>query len=172
MIRAVRMLIVVSIVLASSPSSLRAAPSPELNRVFGFCKAHGTVDDPPDQGFGSADDGGVPPELVAIGATKWRCLDGQVLICADSADGDQCARKSGDRHPRIVAEACQTLGNSAYVPFYADHPYRYDWACRGGKAVLIKTYRLDRRGFFRKAWVRLVMNHGVVVPTKVPGILR
>ena len=172
MIMVVRMLTVASIVLAFPPSTLRAAPSPELQSVFGFCKAHTTVDYLPDKGFGSSDDSGFPPELLAIKADKWRCLNGQVFVCSDSADGDQCARKSDDRHPRIVAEVCHDLDNSEYVPFYAGHPYRYDWACRGGKAVIIKTYPLDGRGFFQKAWARLVMKNGVVSPTKAPEILR
>ncbi len=172
MMMVVRMLTVASLVLAFCPSALRAAPSPALQSVFGFCKAHMTVDHPPGQGFGSPDNGGVPPELLAINADTWRCLDGKVLVCADSADGDQCARKSDDRHPRIVEEACHDLGNSKDVPFSAGHPYRYDWACRGGKAVIIKIYALDRRGFFQKAWAPLVIKDGVVLPTEAPEILR
>ena len=47
MIMVVRMLTVALIVLASFPSTLRAAPSPGLQSVFGFCKARITVDFPP-----------------------------------------------------------------------------------------------------------------------------
>jgi hypothetical protein len=172
MIMVVRMLGVASLVLACSPSTVRAAPSPALQSVLGFCKAHMTVDFPPEKGFGSPEGGGVPPELLVINADTWRCLDGQVLVCADSADGDQCARKADDRHPRIVAEVCHDLGSSDDVPFYAGHPYRYDWACRGGKAVIIKTYPLDRRGFFQNAWARLVVRDGVVSPKEAPEVVR
>ncbi len=168
----VRMLIVAAVVLVLSPSTLRAAPSPALQSVFGFCTAHVTVDYPPAKGFGASGGGGFPPELLAIKADKWRCLNGQVLVCSDSADGDQCARKSDDRHPRIVDEACHDLDNSEDIPFYASHPYRYDWACRGGKAVIIKTYPLDRRGFFQKAWARLIIRNGLILPTEAPEILR
>ena len=170
---AVRMLAVASIVSASSPSALNAAPPPHFRSIVGFCKAHTTVDHPPDQGFGSPDEGGIPPELLAIDANRWRCLDGQVLVCSDTADGDQCARKLDDRHPRIVAEVCRDARTSADVPFYAGHPYRYDWACRDGRTVITKAYPLDRRGFFQNAWAPLVVRNGVVVsPKQAPEVLR
>lgn len=175
MISSARMLAIASILSSLLPSSLLASPAPKAKprTIVSFCKMHGTVDDPPAKGFGSPHDHGVPPELLAVGADKWRCLDGQVLVCLDSHDGDQCARKLDDRHPRIVAEACREAGDSDYVPFYASHPYRYDWKCRGGKPVVVKTYPLDRRGFFQRAWARLVVRNGVVVaPTEAPEILR
>jgi hypothetical protein len=175
MISAPRMLAVASILSAFLPSTLQAAPPPppKFQSIVSFCKTQGTVDYPPAKGFGSPNDHGVPPELVAIGADKWRCLDGQVLVCLDSNDGDQCGRKADDRHPRIVAEVCRDAGNGEDVPFYAGHPYRYDWVCRGGKPVIVKTYPLDRRGFFQQAWARLVVRNGVVVsPREAPEILR
>jgi hypothetical protein len=174
MISAPRMLALASILSALLPSTSHAAPPPpKVPSIVSFCTTHGTVDYPPAKGFGSADDGGVPPEVAAIGADKWRCLDGQVLVCLDSTDGDQCARKADDRLPRIVAQVCRDARSGEDVPFYASHPYRYDWVCRGGKAVIVKTYPLDRRGFFEKAWARLVVRNGVVVsPRTAPEILR
>jgi hypothetical protein len=169
------MLAVASILSSFVPSNLLASPAPaaKLSSVVSFCKVHRTVDYPPDKGFGSPRDHGIPPELVAIGADKWRCLDGQVLVCLDSHDGDQCARKADDRHPPIVAEACRETPDSDYVPFYASHPYRYDWKCRGGEPIVTKAYPLDRRGFFQKAWARLVVRDGVVVsPREAPEIVR
>jgi hypothetical protein len=143
-----------------------------LQSVLSFCRAHRTIDYPPDKGFGSPEDDGVPPELVDMNVRKWRCMDGQVFICSDTADGDQCSRKSDNHQPRVVAEACKMLRNSPWVPFWAGHPYRYDWAGSGGKPVLIKTYPLDRRGFFLDAWARLVVKNGVVSPTSAPDVLR
>jgi hypothetical protein len=170
-----RMLALAAVLWWLLPSAVAAAPGAAARPggVVGFCKAHGTVDYPPAKGLGARHGRGVPPELAAVGADKWRCLDGQVLVCRDSADGDQCARKADDPRPPIVAEACREAGDSDHVPFYAGHPYRYDWACRGGRPVITKAYALDRRGFFRKAWARLVVRKGVVVaPRQAPDILR
>ena len=172
MIIAVRMLPVVSIVSALSTSPVHATTSSALQSVLTFCKANRTVDYPPDKGFGLPEDNGVPPEFVDMNVGKWRCMDGQVFICSDTADGDQCSRKSDNRHPRVVAEACQVNRDSSSVPSFAGHPYQYDWACRGGKPVLIKTYPLDRRGFFLEAWAPLIVKNGVISPTGAPDVLR
>jgi hypothetical protein len=168
----------VAVILSSAvPHSLHAAPprpsAPKFQNIVSFCETHGTVDYPPEKGFGDPENQYVPPLLSQIGATNWRCLDGRVLVCADSADGDQCARKADDRNPAIVAEVCRDSAEGEQVPFYAGHPYRYDWVCRHGKAVIVRTYPLDRRGFFLKAWAPLVVKDGVVVsPKEAPGIVR
>jgi len=171
-------MLAVAVVLSSSlPSSLHAAPtshSPaKLQNIVSFCETRGTVDFPPEKGFGDPENQYVPPLVSQIDANKWRCLDGKVLVCTDSADGDQCARKADDRLPKIVAEACRDGAEGEEVPFYVGHPYRYDWICRHGKAVIVRTYPLDRRGFFLKAWAPLVVEHGVVVsPQEAPDIVR
>jgi len=174
-----RVWILAAVVILSNsvPSSPHAAPTglsqPKFQNIGSFCKGHGTVDYPPDKGFGDPENQNLPPLLLQIDATKWRCLDGRVLVCADSADGDQCARKADVRNPRIVAEICRDGHEGEEVPFYVGHPYRYDWICRGGKAVILRAYPLDRRGFFLKAWAPLFVKNGVVVsPKESPGILR
>lgn len=175
MIGAVRGLEVASFLFVVLLSQVQAQPQPHppkpLN-IVGYCKAHGTVDYPPNVGFG-ASDGGLPPELVAVEANKWRCLDGKVLVCADTADGDQCGRKDANRNPPTLIEECRGAPDGKTLSFAASHFSRFDWACKGGRPVILRSYELDRRSFFRKAWARLVVSHGVVISPKTPpAILR
>jgi hypothetical protein len=171
-------ILAVAVILSSSvspgPRAETARPArPKFLSIVSFCKVHGTVDYPPEKGFGDPENENLPPLLSQTDANRWRCLDGKVLVCADSADGDQCARKADDRHPAIVAEVCRDGHEGEEVPFYAGHPYRYDWVCRHGRAVIVRSYPLDRRGFFLKAWAPLVVKNGVVVsPKESPGIVR
>jgi hypothetical protein len=97
------------------PLALGAAESPaplKLESIVGYCKAHRTVDYLGDEGFGDRLHRDIPLELSAIDANMWRCKDGQVLVCSESADGDQCARKSIDRHPKIVTQVCKDQSNA------------------------------------------------------------
>lgn len=177
MIKALRMAAVAAILSMGLPSAVRATPkpppAPRFQSIVGFCAAQGTVDHPPERGFGPPAEGGVPPELTAIGANKWRCMEKEVLVCADSADGDQCSVKSADRNPPSLIAECRGAPNSREISFASGHFSQFDWACRGGKPVITRTYPLDRRGFFEKAWARLVVKNGVVVsPKQAPEILR
>ena len=99
-----------TLLTAFPPPAHAAAESPaplKLDSIIGYCKAHRTVDYPWDKGFGDSLHRDIPVELSALDANMWRCQDGQVLVCSDSADGDQCARKGIDRHPKIVTEVCK-----------------------------------------------------------------
>jgi hypothetical protein len=161
--------------LAAAPANAQTSrqSSLTLTRMVRFCKARGTVDHPPTAGFGSPDDGGVPPELAAMSADRWRCLNGQVLVCADSADGDQCGRKDASRHPPTLIEECRGAPDDRQISFAAGHFSRFDWTCRGGAPVIARAHRLDQRGFFQKAWARLVIRRGrVVSPAAAPDLIR
>ena len=75
--------------------------------------------------------------------------------------------------PRIVVQTCRDMGNVDEVPFFAEHPYSRSWRCRSGRPVLIRIFRLDRRGFFQQAWARLVVRQGrIIAPQQAPDIIR
>ena len=177
MTRIVRTAMLVALFAAALPAAAQARPKPppppKFQSIVAFCAARGAVDHPPEKGFGPPADGGAPPELTAMGANKWRCLDKEVLVCADSADGDQCSIKDANRLPPSLVGECKGQPNSHQISFAAGHFSAFDWKCRGGKPVIARSYPLDSRGFFAKAWAKLVVKNGVVVaPKEAPDILR
>ena len=146
-----------------------AAPPPQAKDIVAFCRANGTLDHPEAAFFGKgADPGAIPDQVSGVdGANKWRCLDGQVLLCSDSADGDWCSKKDASRIPSAtLREHCADNPSAAEIPFYAGHYSAFDWRCKGKIPVIAKAYTLDRRGFFKASWVRYVVRGGVVIAPK------
>jgi hypothetical protein len=141
--------------------------------VVAFCTAHPTVDSPDRLFFGRRySPGAVPRQLAKLDAPlKWRCMDRQVWVCGDSADGDWCSRKDPSRTPsRLLREACHDEPDKASFSFAEEHYSAFDWRCQGGRPVIVRGYPVDRRGFFTASWTPLVVRRGVVVgPTELPA---
>ena len=82
------LLAAVVILTTAMPGTGRAAvpeePTLPLTALVQFCTQHPTVDDPQRAGAPA----GRPSTFLDMNVTAWRCLDGNVLICSDSADGD------------------------------------------------------------------------------------
>lgn len=144
--------------------------------IVGFCARRGTVDYPDKAFFGSAyRQGRVPDQVGKVdGASKWRCMDGKVLLCQDSADGDWCSRKDPSKVPTAALHAeCAANPGAEFLSFATAHFSSSDWRCVGRRPVITRTYPLDRRGFFKASWVAYVVDrNGVIAPIKMPEGLR
>jgi hypothetical protein len=95
-------------------------------------------------------------------------MNGQVFICSDSADGDWCSRKNASRKASLkLRQACREEPDKASFNFAEVHYSAFDWRCENGKPVIIKSYPLDPRGFFKTSWVPLLVRQGVIIgPTE------
>jgi hypothetical protein len=132
-----------------------AQPTATQGDVVAFCKAHGTGDFPDRLFFGP---GSTPAarrsELSKLfdGLFQWRCVDGRVWVCADSTDGDWCSKKDANRRPSsLLRRACREDPNPVELDFADEHFSAFDWRCDGDTPVIIKSYPIDHRGFFRSS---------------------
>ncbi len=159
-------------------STAKAEPTPSTRQgdVVSFCRAHGTVDFPGPLFFGPRyTPGAIPDQLSKVdGLSKWRCIQGQVWACSDSADGDWCSKKDASRLPSAsLRQACREDTKPVSLSFADEHYSEFDWRCSGDTPVIIKSYPLDQRSFFKSSWVRLVVRGGIVIgPEKFPDGLR
>jgi hypothetical protein len=88
--------------------------------------------------------------------TFWRCMDGQVLVCAVGAN-IPCQSKADVSRRNAGAQAfCRANPESETVPAYATgHGTIYEWRCVSGAPLHGKAVRrLDRRGFQVDFWHR------------------
>jgi len=155
---------------AAAPARADPATSARPGGVIAFCEAHPTLDFPGRQ-FGDKS-GETPPQIAKLGdPLQWRCMDGRVWVCEDSADGDWCSRKDASRKPSaLLRQACRENPNKASFNFAEAHYSAFDWRCKGARPVIIQTYPLDGRGFFKASWTPLVVRRGVITgPTDLPA---
>lgn len=154
----------------STLARVEPAASPSQGDVVAFCKANPSLD-VPGRLFGDKS-GETPPQIAKLGGPlQWRCMNGQVLVCQDSADGDWCSRKDARRTPSaLLRQACREDPDKASFNFAEAHYSAFDWRCKGGRPVIIQSYPLDSRGFFKASWTPLIVRRGVVVgPTDLPS---
>jgi len=156
-------------------ASPRAAPLDQglsQGDVVAFCQAHPTVDFPNPLFFGSGYKPGVLPKQISRldEQLSWRCMNGRVLVCSDSADGDWCSKKDASRTPSsLLRQACREEPDKASFDFAAAHYSAFDWRCKKGVPVISQSYALDARDFFKASWTPLIVRHGVVTgPTDFP----
>lgn len=128
-----------------------AGTSAHAAGIVTFCQQHGTLDYPAKIYFGARyQPGMIPPQVEAVEASSWRCLDGRVLLCQNSADGDSCSKKDSSRVPNIdIRESCEENGSvSSAVAAYSAST----WRCENKRPVIVRTWRLDKRGFMAEMW--------------------
>jgi hypothetical protein len=149
-----------NVLAGSGGNSARAAPA--MSDPFDYCARIGTIDEPA---------GGASPVPVALmpwiripgwaevsaQALYWRCMDGEVYVCAVGANLP-CAGKADRAKFNAGAESfCRENRNAAAVPAYATgHNSIYSWSCVDGAAVRGKrVVKLDRRGYDVNIWHRV-----------------
>jgi hypothetical protein len=141
--------------------------------VVAFCKAHQNVDFPNRLFFGGGYRlGAIPRQISGLeDALQWRCMDGRVLVCSDSADGDWCSKKDASRIPSaLLRQACREEPNKTSFSFAEGHYSAFDWRCKEGVPVIFQRYVLDRRDFFKTSWTPLIVRRGIVIgPTDFPA---
>jgi hypothetical protein len=137
-----------------------AAPKP----VAAFCRAHPDLDFPGRAFYGPKHARGVLPAAVAaVGATNWRCMHGQVYVCAGGASGSACERMNRSRTPsREVRETCENNPGQDFVAIAVIANSASTWRCRGPVPEIIATVPLDERGFIVGAWSPLFDAHGKI----------
>ena len=156
---------------AVTAAKAEPAATPRHGDVVAFCRAHRSVDFPDRLFFGPGYTPGATPQQLSKldGPLRWRCMEGRVWVCSDSADGDWCSKKDVSRRPSSLRQACHEDPERASLSFAEEHYSAFDWRCKGGTPVIIKSYLLDRHGFFKASWTPLVIERGVVIgPTELP----
>jgi hypothetical protein len=153
------------VVLVAAAGNAETPHTDPLEDVVAFCRMHGTLDYPERTFFGASyQDGFLPKPVQDTWATDWRCLDGEVLVCMNSADGDWCSKKDPSHKPSSdIQEFCAENSGSDYVTKAAEVYSASTWRCIGRKPVVLETWTLDKRGFMQKMWLRLVIRNGVAV---------
>lgn len=141
------------------------AQTPPTHDVAAFCRMHPTVDHPEKTFFGAHYKANLLPKPVEdTGATNWRCMDGDVFVCMDSASGDWCSKKDPSRKPDSDIDAfCADHPGLDFVSTYAEAYSASTWKCNGARPVIDQTWDLDKQAYMRKMWLRLVIEHGVAV---------
>jgi hypothetical protein len=147
---------------AQSAGSLADLASP-----FAYCARVGT-DDRLDAGDGAASGAalqalapylhealGLPPEAsLSPQEFFWRCMDGEVFVCARGANIPCDSKADRAKLNRGAAHYCRENPNAAEVPAYATgHRTVYLWKCVAGHAERgPKVGATDRRGFRTDFW--------------------
>ncbi len=140
-------------------------PDGQATDIVAYCRMHPDVDDPNTMVFGAGhSQGKLPKQVQATDATNWRCMDGKVLLCLNSADGGACSKKDPSRTPTaLIREVCADSPGSAFVETATSGYSSSTWRCDGPRPVIIHTVPLDKRGYMRGPWVRYVVRNGVVI---------
>ena len=128
-----------------------------------FCQAHPNLDFPDRTFRGPTHDRGVPKDVAAVEATNWRCMDGNVYVCAGGASGSACAKMDPSRTPsKAIRETCEDNPGQSFVATAVIGNSSSTWRCQGRTAAIIKTVPLDARGFMKGTWVPLFDASGKV----------
>ena len=155
-------------VAAAVQAQAATPPAPPSHDVVAFCRSHPILDDPTKAFFGPGYKYGMLPKpLEDTMASDWRCMDGAVFVCENSADNDWCSKKDPSRQPDagIKAFCAENPGSDGVDRADADYSAS-QWRCNGRKPVITRTWALDKRGYMQKMWLRLVIKNGVVVAPK------
>ncbi len=139
----------------------------EFTDPFAYCASVGTVDRPDARWDGAA----LPPEvadgLVRIGLLAasapeaarhnavWRCMDGNLWVCAFGANLPCTETADTSRTPSsATADYCRENPDSDFVPaFVTGRATVYAWRCRGGAAEIERQLETpDARGFQSGIW--------------------
>lgn len=139
-----------------------AAPAP--NSLAAFCKANPNLDFPNRAFFGpKRKRGALPEEVAAVGATAWRCMDGEVYVCVGGAAGSACWKMDPSREPsREIRETCEDNPGQNFVAIAVIGNSSSTWRCQGRTAEIIKTVPLDKRGFMKETWAPLFNDRGTL----------
>lgn len=159
------------VILGAVGGEPRAAQSvahiPAFESPFAFCARVGS-DDRLGRSHGAA--GGAALEALepylhdALGLPRdvslppneifWRCMDGEVYVCARGANIPCDSKADRSKMNRGAATYCRENPNAAQVPAYATgHRTVYSWKCIAGHAERGSTVSAtDRRGFRTDIW--------------------
>jgi hypothetical protein len=151
--------------VAIAKGKAETPPAAAPHDVVAFCQMHATLDDPEKMFFSpNYKDGMLPKPVEDTEATKWRCMDGEVFVCMDSASGDWCSKKDPSRTPSAAfKDFCADNPGSDYITGALESYSASQWRCNGREPVIDQTWALDKRGFMQKMWLRLVIKNGVAV---------
>lgn len=133
----------------------RAAAAPKS--VAAFCQANRNLDLPDRAFYGSHHkDGILPRDVAAVGATNWRCRDGNVYVCAGGAAGSGCQKMNPSHQPsEDIRQTCEDNPGQDFVATAVIGNSSSTWQCQGPTAKIIATVPLDSRGFMKQTWVPL-----------------
>ncbi len=143
--------------IAFTQLSAMAAPG----SIVAFCNEHPNLDFP-DKTYNRSDHGNpAPAEVAAVGATRWRCMDGRVYVCNGGASGSACWKMDPSRTPSApVKETCEDNPGQSFVAIAVIGNSSSTWRCNGPTPQIIATIPLDANAFMKGTWVLLFDAHG------------
>ncbi len=139
-----------------------SAGSPVTSNPFEFCRLAVTFDPNYDERPTTLFYTG--PEQYPSQGYWWRCSEGKVLACETGGTGGLCMRLVTSRTPNErMIEFCRDNRNSDWIFYYAlgHAPRPYEWACRGGRAVIVGTHSsydpkdFDSLGYYIANWLEV-----------------
>ena len=125
--------------------------------IFGYCKR--VVNQ--DAIFAQPGEAGenLPKVIVdAIGSDglSIRCMNGFVYACYNGASGRACGRANGSKSPsQRIAQFCKEEPNYDSLPMSIIDNSSSTWSCRNGMPVILETFPLDERKFFKGGWRKI-----------------
>ncbi|HEX4505828.1 MAG TPA: hypothetical protein VH722_08865 [Alphaproteobacteria bacterium] len=143
--------------IAMSVAIPGASAAAEPKSVAAFCSANPNLDFPDRVFYGKSHHAvSLPPDVAAVGASKWRCKDGKVYVCDGGASGSGCYKMDPSRQPsKDIRETCVDNPGQEFVAAAVIGNSSSTWRCRGSTAEIIETFPLDDRGFLKQTWAPL-----------------
>ena len=139
-----------------------AATAPKS--ISEFCRANRNLDFPDRAFYGlHYRDGVLPRDVATVGATNWRCSEGEVYVCAGGAAGSACRRMNPSREPsQDIRQTCEENPGQDFVAIAIIGNSSSTWRCQGRTAKIIATVPLDGRGFMVQTWAPLFDARGKI----------
>lgn len=124
--------------------------------IAAFCNEHPNLDFP-DKTYNRSERGNLAPaEVAAVGATRWRCMDGKVYVCNGGASGSACWKMDPSRTPTdLVKETCEDNPGQSFVAIAVIANSSSTWRCDGPTPQIVATIPLDANAFMKGTWVLL-----------------
>jgi hypothetical protein len=155
-LNAVRLLAILLVAAPAHVGLAKAAATP--NDPAAYCRARGTDDDlhrlPPAlvPAVKTLFFSSTAPDRMVLDTTVFRCLGGQVLVCATGANLP-CGKADTARTSVGASAWCDSHPDASFVPMFATgHNTLWRWSCEGRHAIASDGAKLDRRGFFWQNW--------------------
>jgi hypothetical protein len=157
-------LVLAALGLSATPAAVSARSNvhaPGKRNVVAYCRTHPTVDHPSIHDADGMEDNSFAHDIAGAGADNWRCMDGKVLVCAGGASGSACYKLDPSLKPnKDIIDTCKDRPELDFVAMATTVYSSSTWRCKGGKPQIIKTDKLDKRGFLKATWRPLVDAHG------------
>ena len=151
------MILAAAALLAAAAAPAHAGGGSRWRDPIAYCRAVGAVDAPDRRYVGPKTTAWMSRPFTAGGPipVAWRCMDGEVKVCAYGANVPCDGKADTSRRPGEGAVSfCRENRRSDFIPMAATgHDTVYEWSCRDSRAVAGRlVLPVDRRGYQKAFW--------------------